>query len=242
MRLLLGVGLLGGFTTFSAFSLETVRLMEHQPGLAALYAALRLCSRWRMLAGAYVGARMKTVETVEVGQDDGVARIDRWLRRRFPHLTQGQVEKLLRTGQVRVDGARVKASDRVCAGPERAHSAAARQRPRATRSGNASAERREYVRWLVIHRDNDVIVLNKPHGLAVQGGIKTPRHLDLLLEGLKFDAEKRQSSSTASTAIHRAASCSRAIPARRRSSAKHSATARPTKSTGLSWSASRVRK
>jgi CrcB protein len=42
MRLLLGVGLLGGFTTFSAFSLETVRLMEHQPGLAVLYAAASL--------------------------------------------------------------------------------------------------------------------------------------------------------------------------------------------------------
>ncbi|MCX7359709.1 MAG: fluoride efflux transporter CrcB [Alphaproteobacteria bacterium] len=39
LRLALGVGVLGGFTTFSAFSLETVRLMEHQPGLAMLYAA-----------------------------------------------------------------------------------------------------------------------------------------------------------------------------------------------------------
>ena len=59
---------------------------------------------------------MKAVETVVVGDDDGVARIDRWLRRRYPHLTQGQVEKLLRTGQVRVDGARVKSSDRVAPG------------------------------------------------------------------------------------------------------------------------------
>jgi CrcB protein len=39
VRLALGVGVLGGFTTFSAFSLETVRLMEHQPGLAMLYVA-----------------------------------------------------------------------------------------------------------------------------------------------------------------------------------------------------------
>ena len=59
---------------------------------------------------------MKTVQTVEVSDDDGEARIDRWLRRRYPQLTQGQVEKLLRTGQVRVDGARVKASDRVAPG------------------------------------------------------------------------------------------------------------------------------
>ena len=59
---------------------------------------------------------MRSVETVEVNEDDGEARIDRWLRRRYPQLTQGQVEKLLRTGQVRVDGARVKASDRVSPG------------------------------------------------------------------------------------------------------------------------------
>jgi 23S rRNA pseudouridine955/2504/2580 synthase len=59
---------------------------------------------------------MRSVETVEVTTDDGVARIDRWLRRRYPHLTQGQIEKLIRTGQVRVDGARVKSSDRVSPG------------------------------------------------------------------------------------------------------------------------------
>ena len=59
---------------------------------------------------------MRSVETIEVGENDGEPRIDRWLRRRFPQLTQGQVEKLLRTGQVRVDGARVKASDRVSPG------------------------------------------------------------------------------------------------------------------------------
>ena len=51
---------------------------------------------------------MNAVENVEVDKDDGVQRIDRWLRRRHPQLTQGQVEKLIRTGQVRVDGARVK--------------------------------------------------------------------------------------------------------------------------------------
>jgi 23S rRNA pseudouridine955/2504/2580 synthase len=133
---------------------------------------------------------MKAVVTVEVSADDGEARIDRWLRRRYPQLTQGQVEKLLRTGQVRVDGARVKSSDRVSPGqnvripplPD----------PPTRRDPNAISEKDEdYVRSLVIHRDNDVIVLNKPHGLAVQGGTNTPRHLDLLMEGLKFDADKK---------------------------------------------------
>ncbi|MEQ1810075.1 MAG: RluA family pseudouridine synthase [Terricaulis sp.] len=133
---------------------------------------------------------MKTVETVEVSEDDGEPRVDRWLRRRFPQLTQGQVEKLLRTGQVRVDGARVKASDRLAPGQSvripPLPDAPARRDP------NALSEKdEEYVRSLVIHRDNDVIVLNKPHGLAVQGGAKTPRHLDLLMEGLKFDADKK---------------------------------------------------
>jgi len=133
---------------------------------------------------------MRSVETVEVTSEDGVARIDRWLRRRYPHLTQGQIEKLIRTGQVRVDGARVKASDRVSPGqsvripplPEPAE----RGPP-----GALSKKDEEFVRSLVIHRDDDVMVLNKPHGLAVQGGAKTTRHLDALLDGLKFDAEKK---------------------------------------------------
>src|SRR5690606_29459878 len=146
--------------------------------------------RRRLLVGPFSGTCMRSVETVEVSEDDGQPRIDRWLRRRYPQLTQGQVEKLLRTGQVRVDGARVKASDRVAPGQSvripPLPDAPARRDPDAL-----SQKDEDYVRSLVIHRDDDVIVLNKPHGLAVQGGAKTPRHLDLLMEGLKFDAEKK---------------------------------------------------
>lgn len=133
---------------------------------------------------------MRSVETVEVSEDDGEARIDRWLRRRYPQLTQGQVEKLLRTGQVRVDGARVKAADRVSPGQSvripPLPDAPARPPP-----GALSRKDEDYIRSLVIHRDDDVIVLNKPPGLAVQGGPKTTRHIDGLLDGLKFDAEKK---------------------------------------------------
>jgi 23S rRNA pseudouridine955/2504/2580 synthase len=133
---------------------------------------------------------MRSVETVEVTQDDGTARIDRWLRRRYPHLTQGQIEKLIRTGQVRVDGARVKASDRVSPG----QSVRIPPLPEATERaapGALSKKDEDFVRSLVIHRDDDVIVLNKPAGLAVQGGTNTTRHLDGLMDGLRFDAEKK---------------------------------------------------
>src|SRR5690606_34899438 len=123
---------------------------------------------------------MRSVETVEVGEDDGVARIDRWLRRRYPHLTQGQVEKMIRTGQVRVDGARVKASDRVSPG----QSVRIPPIPEATERAPASGLSRkdeDFIRSLVLHKDDDVIVLNKPHGIAVQGGAKTTRHIDGML-------------------------------------------------------------
>jgi 23S rRNA pseudouridine955/2504/2580 synthase len=132
---------------------------------------------------------MRAVETVEVAHDDGETRIDRWFRRRYPHLTQGQIEKLIRTGQVRVDGARVKASDRVAPG----QSVRVPPLPEAVERtpGGLSGKDVDFVRSLVIHKDGDVLVLNKPAGLAVQGGTKTTRHLDALLDGLTFEAEKR---------------------------------------------------
>lgn len=133
---------------------------------------------------------MRAVETVEVTDDDGVTRIDRWLRRRYPHLSQGQIEKLIRTGQVRVDGARVKASDRVSPGQSVRIPPLPDAAPK--RDPNAISQKdEEFIQSLVIHRDADVIVLNKPPGLAVQGGAKTTRHVDGMLEGLKFDAEKK---------------------------------------------------
>lgn len=133
---------------------------------------------------------MRAVETVEVSEDDGVARIDRWLRRRYPQLAQGQVEKMIRTGQVRVDGARVKASDRVSPGQKvRIPPLPDALPPRDP--GALSKRDEDFIRSLVLHKDADLIVLNKPAGLAVQGGPKTTRHIDGLLEGLRFDAEKK---------------------------------------------------
>jgi 23S rRNA pseudouridine955/2504/2580 synthase len=133
---------------------------------------------------------MKAVLTIPVRDDDGETRLDRWLRRRFPKLTQGQIEKLVRTGQVRVDGARAKAADRVKPGqvvrvPPLPDAPPAKSGPRLSRADEALAQD------LVLHIDDDVIVLNKPAGLAVQGGVRTPRHVDALLGALRFGREDR---------------------------------------------------
>jgi 23S rRNA pseudouridine955/2504/2580 synthase len=136
------------------------------------------------------------IEIVEVDAEEAETRVDRWFRRRFPHLTQGQIEKLLRTGQVRVDGARVKANDRLQTGQKVRVPPIPVEVERVPREG--LSERDEaFVKSLVIHRDADLIVLNKPSGLATQGGTKTTRHVDAFAEGLKFGYE------TAPKLVHR---------------------------------------
>lgn len=158
--------------------------------MSVIDAALACLCEPRQYLGRGAVCAMRGVETVTVAEDDGVSRIDRWFRRRYPQLTQGQIEKMIRTGQVRVDGARVKASDRVSPGQSvRIPPLPDAPPPRAPGSLNPKDE--AFVRSLVLYRDDDVIVLNKPAGLAVQGGAKTARHLDGLLDGLKFDAEKK---------------------------------------------------
>ena len=119
-------------------------------------------------------------------EDDGI-RLDRWFKRHFPGLTHGRLEKLLRTGQVRVDGKRAKAGDRLSEGqvlrlpPQISH---APEAPRTAAAVQGSLQ--DYV----LHMDGAVIVLNKPAGLATQGGSGLTKHIDGMLDSLMF--EKRQ--------------------------------------------------
>jgi 23S rRNA pseudouridine955/2504/2580 synthase len=133
---------------------------------------------------------MSGVETVTVRQEDGALRLDRWFRRHYPGLAHGRLEKLLRTGQIRVDGKRARAGDPVSPGQRvrvpplpapSAESAAPQARPQDP----------ALLRDSVIYRDDWAIVLSKPAGLAVQGGTNTERHVDALLDGLRFDAKER---------------------------------------------------
>ena len=134
---------------------------------------------------------MAGVATLEIAPEDGDQRLDRWFRRHYPALGHGRLEKLLRTGQIRVNGKRARAGTRLTAGdrvrvPPLSDKSDARARPRPTPPiDEADAE---MVRAAVIYRDDDLIALNKPPGLPVQGGSRVARHLDGMLDALRFDA------------------------------------------------------
>jgi 23S rRNA pseudouridine955/2504/2580 synthase len=133
---------------------------------------------------------MTGVVIVTVRPEDGTGRLDRWFRRHYPGLNHGRLEKLLRTGQVRVDGKRARAGDPVAPGQ------AIRVPPLPEPSTNTPArpvppQDEGVLRRLVLYRDDTAIVLNKPAGLAVQGGSKTGRHVDGLLDTLRFDSDER---------------------------------------------------
>ena len=130
-----------------------------------------------------------TVSIQTVTEDEADNRLDRFLRRRFPALTQGVLQKLCRTGQIRVDGRRVEASVRLVpgqavrvppmpAGPE-VHA------PVVTAADVKEIER------MVLYRDEQIIVLNKPSGLATQGGPGITRHLDGMLDALRLEGGHR---------------------------------------------------
>ena len=136
---------------------------------------------------------MGQVRTIEVAQEDGELRVDRWFRRHFPALGHGRLEKLLRTGQVRVDGKRARAGDRLAPGQTvRVPPLPQGPAPDEQRAPRPPSERdAEAIRRTVIHMDDDVLAIDKPAGLAVQGGSGTERHLDMLLDALRFDAKDR---------------------------------------------------
>ena len=136
---------------------------------------------------------MSLIKLLTVSEDEGEQRLDRWLKRRFPHLTQGAVEKLCRTGQVRVDGARAKASDRVGPGMEvRVPPLPANDAPSRPMKDSVSRSDTMMIQACVLYRDDDMIVLNKPAGLPSQGGSgQGDRHVDGLTEALKFGYKDR---------------------------------------------------
>ncbi len=136
---------------------------------------------------------MSGVKLLTVSEDEGEQRLDKWFKRRFPQLTQGAVEKMCRTGQVRVDSARVKASDRVLPGQTvRVPPLPDAEAPSRPRDGGVSAADTKMIQAAVLWKDEHIIILNKPPGLPSQGGSgQGDRHVDGLTEALKFGFKDR---------------------------------------------------
>lgn len=123
-------------------------------------------------------------------EDDGI-RLDRWFKRHYPAVTHGLLAKLLRKGEVRLDGKRVEAGTRLGSGqvlrlpPQIIHAKDERpQKPKPEKPMGSLSDR-------ILYIDKQVIVLNKPAGLATQGGSGLTKHVDGMLDSLKFEKSVR---------------------------------------------------
>ena len=127
--------------------------------------------------------------TVSVGEDG--MRLDRWFKTHYATLPHSRLEKLLRTGQVRVDGRRAKASTRLAAGQSVRVPPLPDVAPPPGPRRPLSKGDRAFLAAIALYEDDDLLVLNKPSGIAVQGGTKTTQHIDRLLEGMGDGPETR---------------------------------------------------
>jgi 23S rRNA pseudouridine955/2504/2580 synthase len=129
-------------------------------------------------------------EIIRIAPDDDGIRLDRWFRRHYPAVSHGLLEKLLRKGEVRLGGKRAKAADHVSAGqdvrlpPQVIHAKSA-EKPKSAPKPMGSLEDR------ILYMDKHVIVLDKPPGLATQGGSGLTRHVDGMLDSLAFERSTR---------------------------------------------------
>jgi 23S rRNA pseudouridine955/2504/2580 synthase len=136
------------------------------------------------------------VETIEVKSSEAGVRLDRWFKIHFPDVGYSYLQKLLRTGQIRVDSRRVEANARLEAGAKIRVPKIVRQEKKAVSSvapplGLSKADR-DRIQRMILFEDEHVLVLNKPFGLAVQGGTGTKRHIDGMLAGMadRFGGER----------------------------------------------------
>ncbi|WP_238248057.1 RluA family pseudouridine synthase [Methylobacterium persicinum] len=125
------------------------------------------------------------VQTLTVETDEAGMRIDRFLTARFPQLPFTRVQSIVRKGELRVDGKRAKPNDRLEPGMSvRVPPLRLDQPTERPRNAAREADDADFLRSLILYEDADMMVLNKPFGLAVQGGSGTVRHVDGLLDAL----------------------------------------------------------
>jgi 23S rRNA pseudouridine955/2504/2580 synthase len=131
-------------------------------------------------------AQPARVQIVTVSPDETGMRLDRFLEARFPGLAFSHIQRIIRKGELRVDGRRAEPKNRVRAGQAVRIPPLRLEAPQARPPGGTlQAQTREYLRSITLYEDDDVLVINKPMGLAVQGGSGTPRHIDGMLDALR---------------------------------------------------------
>lgn len=121
-------------------------------------------------------------------QDDGM-RLNRWFLKYYPNLPLSRLQKLLRTKQIKVDGKKAEVSLKLRAGWE-VRIPPLDDKPQEKDKDFVSDKNAEHIKSMVIYKDNNIIVLNKPSGLAVQGGTNTFRHIDAWLPVLKYEKDE----------------------------------------------------
>lgn len=134
------------------------------------------------------------VQILPVAEDDDGTRLDKWMLRHFPGLGKGEIYKWMRKGQIRLDSGRVKPDTRVYAGQEvriPPVPASAYQPYKKSQEREMTAEgrkkAREILQDMIVYEDDVVLVLNKPYGMATQGGTKVSQHIDGLVRALETD-------------------------------------------------------
>ena len=131
-------------------------------------------------------------EQRQIAEDDDGIRLDRWFKRHYPALTHGRLEKLLRKGEVRLDGKRAKAADHVAAGqtlrlpPQVIHDQS-EPRVKTVQTVKTSFKLED----TILYMDKHLFVLNKPSGLATQGGSGLKEHVDGMLDQLAYEKTVR---------------------------------------------------
>lgn len=134
---------------------------------------------------------MSGVQKRVVTPDEGGMRLDRWFKTHFPALRHGELEKLLRKGQVRVAGGRAKSNRRLEPGEEiRIPPISSPQENSASKQREVTKQDAAFIKKLILFEDDALIALNKPFGLAVQGGTNTKQHIDGMLEALAEGSER----------------------------------------------------
>ncbi|WP_193557329.1 RluA family pseudouridine synthase [Microvirga pakistanensis] len=129
------------------------------------------------------------VQTLVVEPDEADMRVDRFLVARFPQLAFTHIQRIVRKGELRVDGKRAQPNERLSAGQKVRIPPLKLDQPRpVSRSAAKDQDDRDFLKSVTLYEDKDVLIINKPMGLAVQGGSGTTRHVDGLLECMR-DAE-----------------------------------------------------